>query len=192
MPMRLRTLTVAAGVVAAVFAAVAVAAPRPVDAPPITLTDEQLQPIVSGLIPNCGDPVPWRFALDPRVVPPPGAMRLGGGAYLTTHDNVVHIPMVVVVKNVGRRPAGDGGQSVVVSERPTRGGPTTQLLQARFRALRAGEAQDFPFEMQIPFPGPGRRTVTATLDYLKPDSFTPPTADCVMTNNKLSRTLFLW
>lgn len=194
MQMRLCTLTVAA--VVTVFAAVAVAGPRPDNPPRITFEDEQPPPVTVGLIPNCGDPVPWRIVPDPRVVPPPGAVRVGDNAYVTMPDNVLHIPMVVAVKNVGRQPAGgiDGGRFVIVSQRPARRGPMTQLMRAEFRALRADETQAFTFEMRVPAGvAPGVWTVTATLQYPGTNSFTQQTADCVLTNNKLSRNLtLLW
>ncbi|MBP6014476.1 MAG: hypothetical protein KBA31_19765 [Alphaproteobacteria bacterium] len=168
------TLAACAAVVA--FAAAATAEARPDGMPRITLTEEP-PPVIFGSVPNCGDPVPWRFALDPR-----------SGAYVTPHDAVLHIPLALSVKNIGRQPAGESdGQYVSISQRPVRREPTTQLLRTRFRALGAGEVQMFFFEMLVPRGvAPGAWTVTATLDYARVSSFAPLAADCVMTNNKLS------
>ena len=188
MPMRFCRHTFAACAVGVAFAAAATAEPRPDGMPRITLTEEP-PPVSLGVVPNCGDPVPWRFALDPRrLPPPPGAKPFGDGAYVTPHDAVLHIPLALSVKNVGRQPSGESdGQYVSISQRPARREPTIQLLRARFPALGAGEAQLFFFEMRVPRGvAPGVWTVTATLNYPRVNSFAPQTADCVMTNNKLS------
>jgi hypothetical protein len=188
MPMRFRKHTVAACAIVTAFAAVATAEPRPDDKPRITLIEDP-PPVSSGSAPNCGDPAPWQFAVDPRrLPPPPGAKPVGDGAYVTPHDAVLHIPLALSVKNFGRQSAGESdGQYVHISQRPAHREPATQLLRARFRALGAGEAQLFFFEMRVPRGvAPGTWTVTATLNYPRVNSFAPQTADCVMTNNKLS------
>lgn len=185
------------------LAAAAAAAPAPATdklrATRPRLDDLRITPVVPPA-PNCGDVVPF-LGLG-AAPPPPGALPGSNSSYYFT-PGTLHIQAVAIVKNVGTQPSGgtEPSQFVTVTQRLTGFPGETELLRAPFRPLAAGATQRVAFAMRVPFdtttyraytPGPMTVTLTLSLTFDKHAPVTLRPADCVLTNNVLTRDIRLW